>query len=557
MGLFRYFVYQFFYFVVLRNFNFYRIYSFATFFKNKDKNYVKKNLIKIQNKNNYKFNGIAITSSNLNLNNPNNILLISSLMSYFREIGLKPLIFNTFQYKKILSNIYFTGSRHLLCFSTLSFFEARNISNNVIIKDYKNILNFKLNKVSCGKYAISSTMRMLRLSNINLDNRNHRRCLLYNLRKSIIYADASKNFIKKNMVKYALFNDRGYCGEGELYDVCIENRIKCIQFISTYKNGSLLLKKYSKKNKDHHPGSVTSKIWNKTNQNKLNPNQKKYLYNEIKNSYNNNTWYPSAGTMVGKKKLSPKLLIDQIGIKNKNKIAVIFPHIFWDGTFFYGKDIYYSYEDWYKKTLIAAKKNKNINWIIKAHPSNVVKNKQDNIFESQIEPELKIIIDLFGSVPKNFFYINSVSKINTYYLFNVLNYVITVRGTVAMEAAMRNQIAITAGTGRYDNKKFTFNFSDKNSYEKALINLPKTKFINKEKKYNADKFAYLSLICKNFEPSNINFYFEKTLYSNLRVNLLETEKRNNKNILNDNKYIKWLLNNEEDFFNDPQNRWKF
>ena len=91
MGLFRYFVYQFFYFVVLRNFNFYRIYSFATFFKNKDKNYVKKNLIKIQNKNNYKFNGIAITSSNLNLNNPNNILLISSLMQATKKLNFKLL----------------------------------------------------------------------------------------------------------------------------------------------------------------------------------------------------------------------------------------------------------------------------------------------------------------------------------------------------------------------------------------------------------------------------------------------------------------------------------
>ena len=141
--------------------------------------------------------------------------------------------------------------------------------------------------------------------------------------------------------------------------------------------------------------------------------------------------------MVGKNLENVNQIIDEIGIKNKKKNAVIFPHIFWDGTFFYGEDLFSGYEKWYEETLKYAEKNRKINWIIKAHPSNQTKNIQDNAKENKFEPEYRKIIQLFGKVPENFYYISSKSKINTFYLLNMLDYCITVRGTVAIEAGMR------------------------------------------------------------------------------------------------------------------------
>ena len=48
-------------------------------------------------------------------------------------------------------------------------------------------------------------------------------------------------------------------------------------------------------------------------------------------------------------------------------MQLFFP-IFWDGTFFYGNDLFINYEEWFKQTLKFAEKNRNINWIIKSHP---------------------------------------------------------------------------------------------------------------------------------------------------------------------------------------------
>ena len=41
--------------------------------------------------------------------------------------------------------------------------------------------------------------------------------------------------------------------------------------------------------------------------------------------------------MVGKNLRNIKDILTEIGIKNSKKNAVIFPHIFWDGTFFLWK----------------------------------------------------------------------------------------------------------------------------------------------------------------------------------------------------------------------------
>ena len=66
----------------------------------------------------------------------------------------------------------------------------------------------------------------------------------------------------------------------------------------------MLLKKFNEKNQYDHPGSISDEVWEKFQNEQLNDQQKNFLTNEIKTQYENNTWYPSAGTMVGKQSLN-------------------------------------------------------------------------------------------------------------------------------------------------------------------------------------------------------------------------------------------------------------
>ena len=59
------------------------------------------------------------------------------------------------------------------------------------------------------------------------------------------------------------------------------------------------------------------------------------------------------------------MFIKKFNLDPNKKIAVLFSHIFWDGTF-YGEDLFIDYEDWFRETLKVMIK-KDVNWIIKVH----------------------------------------------------------------------------------------------------------------------------------------------------------------------------------------------
>ena len=554
----RYLLACFFHFYLLRSsiflifyFLFFKSINFIFFSRRKKINLFYKNLYK-QNDTQETIDGYVINNSNISFNELDHFFFTCKLLNSFKKLNLTPIIFQTKQFNSKFKKLNFNTERHLIFYSNLKNSYLNLEAKKIIRKNIKEIIDYSYEGVSCGKYAISTSMRMLRVAEIDLKNEKHKLCLLYNLKKSILYTNASYNYLNKYKIKFALFNDRGYTGEGELYDICVNKGITCIQYISTYKNNSLLLKKFEKRNKSDHPSSVGQKIWNKFSEKNLTETQKIYLHNEIKNGYLKNTWYPSAGTMVGKNLRNTKDILTEIGIKNSKKNAVIFPHIFWDGTFFYGNDLFISYEEWFKQTLKFAEKNRNINWIIKSHPSNQTKNYQDKIKEQEIEPELEHIINLFGKLPDNFYYLSSKSKINTFYLLDILDYCVTVRGTVGIEAAMRGKDVITAGTGRYDNKGFTNNFMNFDEYKNTITNLHKFKSNLTRVEELAKKFAYISLICKNYSPKNFNFFYTNDLKSKLQVT------QNDEQSLNENDDIdllNWLSNLEEDYFKDPLNQW--
>ena len=492
-----------------------------------------------------------IYNSLIPLTECNHVIQSSFILNCFYSLGCKPGFFKSYIYKNFFKKNGYEIFYPLEFYSNISNKKLSHIVNKIELTSLDNLINYTYKDIQCGKYALSSSMRYLRKSTIDFKNSKDKRCVNFFLKKSILLANASIFFLENEKnIDYALFNDRGYCGEGEFFDQCIIKNIKCIQFIASYKNNIFLLKKFNKNNKNDHPSAISDKLWNEYDKKEISDDQKSFLENEIYQMYNTNEWYPSAGTMVGKKILHKNELAKKIGnLDSEKKIAVIFPHIFWDGTFFYGDDLYNNYEEWYEETICYAVQNKNINWIIKAHPSNIVKNIQDNTYPKE-ERELTILKKIVGEIPDNIFYLPSNFKYSTYHLFDLLDYCITVRGTVGIEAAMRNKIVITAGTGRYDNKGFTDNIMNKEEYRKTLMNLHSFKSLNTNSKNKAIKFAYLSLICKNISFTGLNLKYQKNyqsqLISDVNKELLLGE-NSKKEIQN---FVQWLENDDIDYFND-------
>jgi len=353
----------------------------------------------------------------------------------------------------------------------------------------KEILNIKMDGISVGKYAASSFMRITRSSSIKINNEQDKLILINQMTKSLQAAKAIEDILKDLNPDLVLVIDRGYTPVGQLFDACLINDIPVITRNASHKSGFEIVKRYSSPQMSPvHPQSLSSESWEYIKQMAWNESKWQILYKELFDTYNTGDWFAEVGTQFGKRMYAKEELLEKLQLDEHKKTAIIFPHMFWDATFFWGEDLFEDYYDWFVNVLKVAAKNKNLNWIIKIHPANVVKAKRDDY--KGVHKELAAVYETLGSLPEHIKVIPPESDINTFSLFSLMDYCLTVRGTIGIEASMMGINTITAGTGRYDRLGFTHDFDSKEEYLDFVKNLHDVPPMNEKSIELARRFAY-------------------------------------------------------------------
>lgn len=339
-----------------------------------------------------------------------------------------------------------------------------------------------------GKYAVSTTLRYLRLGELDLHNAEIRQSVCSHLSTAMEYAQTSRKVVEHVKPDIVLTVDPGYTPRGELYDACLAAGIDSITWNAAHKSNTLMLKRYSHKNRDVHPSSLSDETWRELMEMEWTDALSEQLKRELYNSYSSGDWYSEVGTQFNTRFMRKSELQESLELDPRKKTAFIFPHIFWDGTFFWGDDLFSSYEEWFLETVRAACENDQVNWVIKVHPANIVKNYRDGI---QSEPsEVVAIREQIGHLPSNVYVIPAESEINTYSLYSLMDYCVTVRGTVGIEAASFGVPVLTAGTGRYNGKGFTIDSQTREQYIGRVRNIHKVLPLTDQQRELAERFAY-------------------------------------------------------------------
>ncbi len=146
---------------------------------------------------------------------------------------------------------------------------------------------------------------------------------------------------------------------------------------------------------------------------------------------------------------------------NKKNIFVML-HAFTDHPHsHFKKMIFKDYANWFLKTLDYAKKDKNVNWIFKQHPSDKYYPTKDIIFQ-----------DLFKNLPDNIIFLSTEDKVDTRSLGNIADAIITCLGSAGFEVpAFFGIPSITAGDNHYQGFDFSKSPKTKREYYKILKNL--------------------------------------------------------------------------------------
>lgn len=375
------------------------------------------------------------------------------------------------------------------------------------VSSFKELVDLKWGGAAVGKYVSSTLMRQTRKGSLDLSDPVLRERVIDNLATSIAYVEGAEQMISKLAPMAQVLVDRGYSPYGEIFDVCVNRGIPVYIWNAAHRDNTLMLKRYHAGNRDAHPSSLSPLSWERLQNIHWCGDERKLLNRELAESYNNGEWYGEVGTQFGKRGYSKEEIVIRLGLDPSKKTAVVFAHIFWDATFFWGEDLFRDYEDWFVETVRAACENDRLNWLIKIHPANLVKDARDGI--SGEPTEVVALRNKIGQLPAHVKVIPADMDITTLSLLQVIDCCLTVRGTVGMEAAMLGKNVITAGTGRYDHHGFTVDFNSREDYLARLASLEHLEPPTSKMRELAERYSYGVFICRPVRLKRLNFKFSQ------------------------------------------------
>lgn len=417
------------------------------------------------------------------------------------------------------------------------------------INSLPELLRVTVEGVRSGKYAASTLMRMRRSGEFDFSDKDVRRMLRKSLARSFGFARIAHRVLDSLSPSALVVVDRGYSPSGEFFDVCMSRGIPVFSWNAAHRNNTLMMKRYTRQNQDVHPSSLSERSWNLMRTMPWSDAEWDLLRDELVGCYARGEWYSEVGTQFLARSVDRVELTRRLGLDEKKKTAVIFPHIFWDATFFWGTDLFDNYEQWFTETVRAACANTRLNWIIKVHPANLAKDRRDG-FNGE-HSEYAAIRRVAGELPAHVRVIPADSDISTLSLFQLMDYCLTVRGTVGMEAACFGIPVLTAGTGRYDRLGFTIDSDSRESYLRKLSGLPDLGGPDPAQTELARQYAYGVLLCRPIRLQAISMEYRKDRGAELDVRINARTVREVKESPDLVEMSRWIASAEEDYMSCP------
>ena len=264
--------------------------------------------------------------------------------------------------------------------------------------------------------------------------------------------------------KKIIFEERTKTPELIVYHLCIKSNIECIQCATGAHKGSIIAKKLTYNNKNAHPMAVSR--WHNNKKNFLSDYEKFYdkkrvneFYTKMNHErYIKNSWYNREIIETNYNRIPTTISKDHAF----DKTILLATHIFWDATFAYGRNVFEDYSEWFDECLEIAKIKHNHLFLIKLHPDLLWK--ADNLKSSF--DHLSYVKSRIKGL-KNCQIIDQNTATDNLELFQMVDLVMTVRGTLGLEAACNGTKVMTAGEGRYDGLGFTFDCRHKSEFLKT------------------------------------------------------------------------------------------
>ena len=314
------------------------------------------------------------------------------------------------------------------------------------------------------------------------------------------------------------------------------------------KIGIRQFKKFTDKNTNRHKISEKLiKYLEKHHKSQILENINKLLIKKSQNNIGKEVYQEIEGFKKIKEFYSRKNLCEFLNFEYKKPIILILAHELTDGNFNNKWNLFRDDREWLEETIKFAKINRNVNWLIKPHPSEKFYNSKLNTYS---------IVSKKISAIKN----NNIKLFpEDYDVQTIIKYIkcaITSHGSAGYQYPMFGVPTIICGDTFYYNNDYNIKPKSKKEYFNLLINIKKEKKINKEKINKAKIFYYaFNKITKINLPtiyfSDITMKFNKKIFWEESYKLLKKNYKRNMHFYNLIK--RQLDNNNENLIKELKN----
>ncbi len=369
-----------------------------------------------------------------------------------------------------------------------------------------------------GRYALSTMMRSTRCGKFDFSDAETKATALEWLQKTLDGAAFADQFIARWKPDALLVTDQGYTPLGPLFERCVNAGTPAFSWNAAHRDNLIVMKHYRRDNIDSHPMSLSAESWETVRRRPWTAADWDALAAELAHSYRSGQWYGEVGTQFHKVFPSRDELVRRLALDANLPTVLVFPHIFWDGTFFWGHDLFPNYEAFFAETLKIAYATPQANWIVKIHPANLVKNRRDGFAGRSNE---MAVIEAMGSLPPHVKVLDATTDISTLSLYEIGDVCVTVRGTVGMEAACFGLTTVTAGTGRYDRLGFTTDPDTPEEFRELLRHVERLKKPTTEAIELARRYTRAVLLERPVTYRTIEFGYAHDAVASLTVSVRE------------------------------------
>jgi hypothetical protein len=355
-----------------------------------------------------------------------------------------------------------------------------------------------------GVHTLSSLSRTFRQGRVSLTDPEIRATLERQLRDSMLATFQAERVLDAVQPDLVLFIEKGYHAFGSIYDIAVDRGLNVIQFVHAgiHAKDALVLKRFTPETQKFHPTSLSADTWRLVREMPWTAERERELQDEFRVRYDDSEKHPDAGIQAGKRMKSADEIREELGLRPDRKVAALFSHILWDANMFFGEDLFEDQETWLVETVRAACENDQVDWIVKPHPANVHKGVAGLELNDKAAIESRI-----GSLPPHIRLLEAETDINTYSLFAVADYGITIRGTIGLELPCFGIPVLTAGTGRYSGLGFTIDSENAEQYLERLRHIHEIPPLDRETIEAAKRHAWALFRLRPFRLTSAESHY--------------------------------------------------